>query len=131
MRLPRGTFLAAALLALGTTGRLQARRVRSAPEDLRRQFERRFDVLVVREGLALRPRASVRGLRTIEVSGGEVLLDGAPATGGELRTRLGDDADLVIQLTYLDAAAQRKRSISPPERLLQTPASTGGRARTS
>jgi hypothetical protein len=42
------------------------------------------------------------------VRGGEIVLDGSPATGAELRDKLGADADLVIQLSYLEAAEQRK-----------------------
>jgi hypothetical protein len=81
---------------------------RLAPEDLRRQVERRFDVLVVRDGLALKPTAPRGGVRAIEVSGGEIIVDGAPATGAELRDKLGSDGDLIIQLSYLDVAAQRQ-----------------------
>jgi hypothetical protein len=92
---------AAAVSAAGQTTRL-------APDELRRQVERRFDVLVVRDGLALRPRTASRAVRTIEVNGGSIAINGAPATGGELRDRLGADADLVIQLSYFDTAAQRE-----------------------
>lgn len=92
------SVIAAAALAQGG---------RAAPEDLRRQVERRFEVVVVRDGLVLRTTGANRGARTIEVSGGTIIVDSAPATGAELRDKLGADADLVLQLSYLDAAAQR------------------------
>jgi hypothetical protein len=95
------------LLAWGIGPPIAAQTGRTAPEELRRQVEQRFDVLTVREGLVLKPRTDVRGVRGIEVAGGEIAIDGVPATGGELRERLGADADLVLQLSYLDAAAQR------------------------
>ena len=98
----------ALLLVCACSGFASAQTARTTPDELRRQVDRRFDVLVVRDGLALRPRAPSRGARTIEVRGGEIVLDGAPATGAELRDRLGADADLVIQLSYLEAAEQRK-----------------------
>ncbi|OFW29616.1 MAG: hypothetical protein A3H97_01610 [Acidobacteria bacterium RIFCSPLOWO2_02_FULL_65_29] len=99
---------------------------RAAPEELRRQVERRFEVVVVRDGLVLRadgPGRGARGARTVEVSGGTIIVDGAPATGAELRDTLGADADLVLQLSYLDVATQRAlfteagRGVAPgPER---------------
>jgi hypothetical protein len=74
---------------------------------LRERAERRFQVIEVRSGLLLVPRSEAARARTIEVNDGQVLVDGAPLTGRELRERLGEDADLVIQLSYLDAAARR------------------------
>jgi len=95
-----------ALLFVLTAGGLAAQTNRAVPDDLRRQAERRFEVLTVRDGLVLRPQSPGR-VKTIEIRGGEIIVDGAPATGAELRDRLGADADVVIQLSYLDAAAQR------------------------
>lgn len=71
------------------------------------QVERRFDVLPLRDGLALRPKAPGAAVRSIEIAGGTIALDGAPATGAELRARLGADADLVLRLSYLDEAQRR------------------------
>jgi hypothetical protein len=76
-----GVALVLACLAGGYGG---AQTARTAPEELRRQVERRFDVLTVREGVVLRPKTPIRGVRAIEVSGGEIAIDGTPATGGEL-----------------------------------------------
>jgi hypothetical protein len=102
-------LLAIALLVTAVAGtHASAQGGRPDPEELRRQVERRFEVLVVRDGLALRPRAPGRAPRTIEVRGGEIIVDGAPATGAELRDQLAADADLVIQLSYLDVETQRK-----------------------
>jgi hypothetical protein len=103
----RQTFGVALVLACLAGGYAGAQTARTAPEELRRQVERRFDVLTVREGVVLRPKTPIRGVRAIEVSGGEIAIDGTPATGAELRERLGGDLDLVLQLSYLDAAAQR------------------------
>jgi hypothetical protein len=81
---------------------------RTAPEALRRQVERRFVVSPVRDGLVLRPKAPASSGQIIEVSGGDIVVDSAPVTGSELRGKLGADADLVLQLSYLDVAAQRR-----------------------
>jgi hypothetical protein len=115
------TILAASWLSCAVAAVAFAQGGRAAPEDLRRQVERRFEVVVVRDGLVLRTTGANRNARTIEVSGGAILVDSAPATGAELREKLRDDADLVLQLSYLDVAAQRAlfadagRGAAPPE----------------
>ena len=82
---------------------------------LGREIERRFDVLPLREGLALRPKSDARGIRSIELTGGTIAIDGQPVTGAELRDRLGSDADSVIRLSYLDPSARRRLFGLAPE----------------
>jgi hypothetical protein len=95
-----------------------------ADATLRRDVERRFDVLTLRDGIAMRPRGT-SSVRSIEVAGGTIALDGQPATGAELRTALGDDADLVLRLSYLSDAARRALFAPPAEAPAQTaPAQT-------
>jgi hypothetical protein len=76
-------------------------------QQLRERAERRFQVIEVRRGMVLVPRSESARARTIDINDGLVTVDGAPLTGRELRDRLGDDADLVAQLSFLDAAARR------------------------
>jgi hypothetical protein len=78
----------------------------SAPPSLREQVEQRFDVLTVQDGLALRPKSPVRDVRWVEVSDGMIRVNGAPVSGVELRDKLGDDAVVVLQVSYLDPAAR-------------------------
>jgi hypothetical protein len=73
---------------------------------LKRDVERRFEVLPLRDGVALRPKAP-GSVRSIEIAGGAIAVDGQPVTGSELRTRLGADADMVLQLSYLSDSARR------------------------
>lgn len=88
-----------------------------------RQIERQFDVLLLREGVALRPKTDVRGARSIEISGGAIAIDGAPVSGSELRDRLGADAaGAVLQLSYLMPAEQRALFGAAPPAPPQTPA---------
>ena len=75
---------------------------------LKRDVEQRFDVLPLREGLALHPKNSRSGVRAIEIEDGTIAIDGQAATGGELRSRLGADADAVIRLSYLSDEARRQ-----------------------
>jgi len=90
------------------------------PAALRARIERRFDVLPLRDGFVLRPKSTGSSVRAIEVTDDAIALDGQPATGAELRRRLGADADLILQLSYL--SDQERRS------LLQAMSPGAGRA---
>jgi len=74
---------------------------------LRARLEERWRVVLVRDGLVLVPRRPGSSLRGVEIAGGTVMIDGRPVTGGELRERLGADAETVLALTYLDPADRR------------------------
>jgi hypothetical protein len=79
------------------------------PDDdaLRRDVERRFEVLPLHDGLALRPKTPIAGVRSIEITGGTIAIDGQPATGAELQSRVGPGADAILQLSYMSDAARR------------------------
>lgn len=86
--------------------------------DLRRQVEQRFEMLPIANGLVLTPRFRT-SVRSIELSNSTIAIDGTPVTGAELAERLGEDANLVLRLSYLDAAARRALAVG------ETPAPTG------
>ena len=73
---------------------------------LRGRLEKRFEVLAIANGVVLTPRFRTEA-RAIEVSDSTIAIDGSPVTGAELRKRLGEDADIVLQLSYLDPQARR------------------------
>lgn len=98
-------LLAMVLVVSGAGGGRVAAQT-SAPQTLRQQVEQRFDVLTVQDGLALKPKSPVRDVRWVEVTGGTITVNGAPVSGAELRDKLGDDAGVVMQLSYLDPAAR-------------------------
>src|SRR5262249_22542085 len=75
---------------------------------LRANIERRFEVLQIRDGVVLKPRSSSSGVQSIEITNDLIAIDGQPATGPELRQKLGtEDADLVRQFSYLSRDEQR------------------------
>jgi hypothetical protein len=74
---------------------------------LRQQIERRFEVLVLTDRLLLRPRSSAAGVRTVELADTTIAIDGLPATGLEVREKLGADADALFQLSYMTMAQRR------------------------
>jgi len=82
---------------------------------LRSRIERRFDVLPLRDGVALRPHDSSRGVRSIEVTNGLIAVDGQPVTGPDLRQKLdADDANLILQLSYLTDDVRRAMFSAAP-----------------
>jgi hypothetical protein len=76
-------------------------------QTLRRDIELRFDVLPLRSSVVLTPKRGNRRVRSIELTENAINVDGAPATGAELREKLGADADAVLKLSYLEPAARR------------------------
>ena len=102
-------LVTAAGLAASAAAQTGAGAGRLAPEQrtLGERIERRYDVLPLQNGLALRPKDRVRDVRSIELSDGAIAINGAPVTGSELRARVGADADLLLQLSYLEPAARR------------------------
>ena len=76
--------------------------------ELRDRLRERYEVLVLQDGVGLVPRSRDAGIRIIEIRNGAVSIDGATATGDQLRARLGADADAVLRVSYLDLAQQRE-----------------------
>jgi hypothetical protein len=76
--------------------------------DLRRALEGRYEVLPVSGGVVLKPRQPKAGIRTIEVTGNEIAVNGERVNANILRDWLGADADAVIRLQGLSAADQRQ-----------------------
>lgn len=73
-------------------------------EALRRDTLARFEVMPLREGVALLGPGRER---RVEIVDGLVHESGTPLSGAELRSRLGPDAATVLRLSYLDNASLR------------------------
>jgi hypothetical protein len=73
-----------------------------ADRRLRARVEERYRVVQTRDGFVFVPRRAHAEVRGIELTGDQLLLDGRPVSGAELRTRLGADADVLLTLSYLD-----------------------------
>ena len=71
---------------------------------VREQLQERYEVVTLQQGIGLVPRRTDMGIRLIQIVNGVITVDGEPVSGGELRNRIGEDADLVLQASYLDAA---------------------------
>ncbi len=110
-----GVLALAASLASGVTiAPVAAQEVAAVDAALKSRVERRFRVLQVRDGLVLTPRREVRGLQSIEIRDGLIAVDGTPTTGAQLRERLGADADLVLQVSYLSPEVLTAWDAPPP-----------------
>jgi hypothetical protein len=128
----RAVLLALAALIVGVPGFLAAQASGDAaqgrrPElqQLKTRVEQRFQVLLLRQGFVLVPKAPLNNVGSIELGDGSVLLDGSPVTGLELKQRVGPDADLIVQLSFLDAATRRQLFELPKPAALPSPAPQG------
>jgi hypothetical protein len=94
-------------------------------EALRSSLEKRFEIVPIANGVVLTPRFKT-SIKSVELSGSTIAVDGAPVTGRELQERLGNDADVVLQLSYLDPAARRSLAIgeTPPPKPVDPTAPT-------
>jgi hypothetical protein len=88
-------------------------------ETLRDRVRQRFTVVPAPDGLVLVPRRKIGDVVTIEIQEGAISINNQAVSGRELRDRLGDDAELILQLSYLDEQGRRElletpRSVTPP-----------------
>lgn len=107
---PAVAIVAAAIMLTAGDDRASAQISTASSRALRQEIERRFDVLPLHNGIALRPKSQARALRiirSIELTDGTIAIDGVLTSGAELRDKLGSDADLVLRLSYLDDTARR------------------------
>lgn len=105
--------------------------VRPDVQQLRERAERRYKIVEVRRGMILIPKSDSARTRTIDINDGQVSIDGAPLTGRELRERLGDDADLIVQLSFLDGERRRAffaEPVAPAPPALPAPVEAPGAA---
>ena len=98
-------------LALPGAGRLAAAPPpapsAAAQQSLRAAIEKKYEVLPVQRGVVLKPRTEGLGVRTVEVSGGTIAVNGEGVSEGVLRAWLGAEAEPILSL----------QKLSPDERL--------------
>lgn len=68
----------------------------------------RFRVMPVQEGIVLVPLSRIKGVDNVELRHGTIAVNGRVVTGAEVRERLGRDGEVVLELSYLDLASQRR-----------------------
>lgn len=74
---------------------------------LRDRVEQRFEVLPIQNGIVLIPKVGRADVQSVELAGETIALNGTAVTGAELRQRLGEDAETVIRLSFLDPETRR------------------------
>ncbi len=119
-RSPGRRFLQVAFVALGLGLSVATGLAVAAPQSptppasaeerssLRQALESRYEVLPVRDGIALKPRQPRAGIRTIEVTADGVAVNGERVSARTLRDWLGADADSILRLQGLSSAEQRQ-----------------------
>jgi hypothetical protein len=93
--------------------------------DLRDRVQARYEVLSLSRGIALRPRERGRAMLIEIMNDGEIAVDGDTVSGRELRDRLGDDADLILQVSYLDADQRHALAGTTPTEVPKPPPPPG------
>jgi hypothetical protein len=73
---------------------------------LRARLAEHYDIVPLSDGVALTPKTRRNDVRLIEVSD-TIAVNGTVVTGRELRERVGEDADDMLRVSYLDPAARR------------------------
>ncbi len=81
---------------------------------LAEEVRARFEVTALSDGVRLFPRSPVDGVGVVELSDGVVAVDGRPVSGQELRELLGEDAGVLLRLTYL-GEAERAALLGDPD----------------
>lgn len=69
---------------------------------LRQEIERSFEVLPVSGGVVLRPRQPLAGVKSVEIKGGDVAVNGERVAVSTLRDWLGAKSDPVLRLQRLN-----------------------------
>jgi hypothetical protein len=93
--------LAASVVAQDRVASPAERRVRDA-------ILSKFRVLPVQRGIVLVPTGRYEGVDNVELREGTIAINGRPATGAEVRQKLGSDGDAVLELSYIDFATQER-----------------------
>ncbi|HEV7668639.1 MAG TPA: polymer-forming cytoskeletal protein [Thermoanaerobaculia bacterium] len=98
----------------GTAGLAQAQTAGAGPSSatatagsLRQELENRYEILPLREGVLLRPRVERSGVRSIEVSGASIAVNGERVSDSVLRAWLGPDAGPLLRLLALPVSERR------------------------
>lgn len=79
----------------------------AATEDLRQTLEEEYEILPVRGGILLRPHEEYRGVRTLEIAGSTLAVNGEEVGMDEAQGWLGDRARSVMELLALSPEERR------------------------
>jgi cytoskeletal protein CcmA (bactofilin family) len=110
-------FLLALLLTTGPAVALAQAVSQVAPDtvsqpepslaELRDRVEARYQLLPLRGGIALLPKYGDTDVQSVELSDGQIAINGAPVTGAELDQRVGPDAADIRRLSFMESDARR------------------------
>jgi hypothetical protein len=111
----------AAAITLAMMGLSLYAQSRPDAAELGARLRERYEIVVLQGGIGLVPRQRDAAFRLIEIRDGAVTINGEEQTGRQLRDRLGADAELVLQASYLDAQGQRQLAPTTPSPAPSTP----------
>lgn len=79
----------------------------SDTQGLRESIAQKYEVLAVSNGVVLKPRTEELGVRTVEVSGDTIAVNGERVSEGVLRAWLGEQAEPILRLRHLRPAERQ------------------------
>jgi hypothetical protein len=87
-------------------------------DSLLAQVRQRFQVYPLRDGVLLLPKYAAADVQSVQVAGGTIAINGRASAGGEIASLLGQDAPLVLRLSYVppeQLAERAAASAAPPD----------------
>jgi len=132
-----GPVLAQEQASTGTPAEAAPGPAETNRQDLRQVLEKNYEILPLHNGVVLRPRKERLGVRTIEVSGDTIAVNGERVTEGVLRAWLAADAEPVLRLRRLpprerqalfgmQSGDRSPEAEAPAETSAEVPAEQGG-----
>lgn len=74
---------------------------------LRERIESRYQVVPVQDGILLLPQYGNPAVQSVQLTDGEIAINGESVTGAELRSMVAEDAEAILRLSYMDATDRR------------------------
>lgn len=111
---------------------LQAQESALSGSALRSALQSHYEAIPISDGILLKPRAERVGVRSVEIRGGTIAVNGEEVNDEVLRAWLGKDAEALIAFRDLDADEQRELlrlpAAEPEPGSEADPADSGGEA---
>lgn len=102
------TVAMALVVTVITVGAAASQEMTDEQRRFRAHIEDQYNIVPLPEGVALTPKARGGPIRIIEVSEGEIAINGLPLSGRELKKWLGNDSEPILWLSYLSADRRRE-----------------------
>jgi hypothetical protein len=84
----------------------------AAVDSLLARVQERFQMYPVQQGVLLLPKYAAPGLQSVQVAGGVIAVNGKAVPGSEIASLLGEDAPVVLRLSYVRPELLQQRMLA-------------------